>query len=357
MTGVTLERHGEALVAAKRSEQSSRLANEAGVLQRLNHPGVIEFISFSEDEPLLVTAWAGTDNLRRRSPSDLGGALHLLTAVASTLADIHEAGVTHRSLSPSHVIIANDGRPVLCGFGDAGPADDEGREADRLGLLNLVKFAIETTDGQDSAQLTTLCEWLEDPRSDPSGFARAADAITSKGVKSNKIASGNKVGPIAAVAVLAVVSIGLWGARHHDPPSTTPQAATLPSSMVAPPTTPPPTTTVEHLPTTSTSVPMQSSTPLILQHDGRRYGLGEEGDVVVVGDWNCDGHASPAILQNSTGIVAVFESWPESGGQLEPAFTVPATGVESLQSESSGDCDVIRARSPYGSRIITEEAS
>lgn len=45
--------------------------------------------------------------------------------------------------------------------------------------------------------------------------------------------------------------------------------------------------------------------------DGSRYPVGEADDQVAVGDWDCDGVATVAVVQ-SGGRVYVFDGWPES---------------------------------------------
>lgn len=45
--------------------------------------------------------------------------------------------------------------------------------------------------------------------------------------------------------------------------------------------------------------------------DGARYPVGEADDQVAVGDWDCDGIATVALVQ-SGGRVYVFDGWPES---------------------------------------------
>jgi hypothetical protein len=41
----------------------------------------------------------------------------------------------------------------------------------------------------------------------------------------------------------------------------------------------------------------------------RRYALGLPGDVLSLGDWNCDGVASPKLFRPSTGTTLYYESW------------------------------------------------
>jgi len=94
---------------------------------------------------------------------------------------------------------------------------------------------------------------------------------------------------------------------------------------------------------------------LVIKHAGRRYGLGTSADSVVIGDWNCDGLPTPALLQRSTGIVAIFNAWPESGKSRVPEYTTVESNAEILVSEATDGCDRLRARGPYGSTIITPE--
>ena len=53
-----------------------------------------------------MTRWTG-------SVADVGG---VAASVASTLADLHDAGVVHGRLDASHVLVGDGGRPRLCGW-------------------------------------------------------------------------------------------------------------------------------------------------------------------------------------------------------------------------------------------------
>lgn len=59
--------------------------------------------------------------------------------------------------------------------------------------------------------------------------------------------------------------------------------------------------------------------------DGVSYAVGEQGDQVALGDWDCDGRVTPALARPSTGEVFVFDAWPQPHRPLtaEAVATVP----------------------------------
>ncbi len=71
----------------------------------------------------------------------------------------------------------------------------------------------------------------------------------------------------------------------------------------------------------------------------RRYRFGSEGDVVAVGDWDCDGSATPAVLRPATGAVHVFDEWATDGepttatawGDVTGALTFAPSGQKTSQ--------------------------
>ncbi|WP_428119770.1 lipopolysaccharide kinase InaA family protein [Candidatus Poriferisodalis sp.] len=62
-----------------------------------------------------------------------------------------------------------------------------------------------------------------------------------------------------------------------------------------------------------------------------RWRLGTTGDLIAVGDWNCDGRSTLALVRPRSGLAAFYESWPRSARSVVPAriVTVPllATAV------------------------------
>lgn len=73
---------------------------------------------------------------------------------------------------------------------------------------------------------------------------------------------------------------------------------------------------------------------------GARWALGEPGDLVVVGDWDCDGGATAAVLRPGTGEVFVFPRWAPAGQPLTVAAVDRVRHAVGLRAERDGDgCD------------------
>ncbi len=96
---------------------------------------------------------------------------------------------------------------------------------------------------------------------------------------------------------------------------------------------------------------------VIIDHRGRRYGVGQPGDKAVVGDWNCDGTPTLALLQPSTGVIAVFAGWPAPSQRLEADYVTVVDGATDLRNDPSGGCDQLRVTHPGGTTLIETELS
>ena len=71
-----------------------------------------------------------------------------------------------------------------------------------------------------------------------------------------------------------------------------------------------------------------------------RWSLGEPGDQVVLGDWDCDGEASAALLRPGSGEVFVFAAWAEVGEDLTVEATDRVDGAVGIRSQPDGPgCD------------------
>ncbi|HET9608365.1 MAG TPA: hypothetical protein VFP06_02085, partial [Acidimicrobiales bacterium] len=71
-----------------------------------------------------------------------------------------------------------------------------------------------------------------------------------------------------------------------------------------------------------------------------RWSLGDPGDQVVLGDWDCDGEASAALLRPDPGEVFAFAAWAEAGDDLTVEATDRVDGAVGIRSQPDGPgCD------------------
>ena len=102
----------------------ARFMAEAKTLAKLNHAGLVTVLDAgtSADRPFLVMELIDGPNLAECCS---GTALHISrvvavgTQVAEGLAHAHAAGVVHRDVKPSNVMLGRDGRVWLTDFGIA----------------------------------------------------------------------------------------------------------------------------------------------------------------------------------------------------------------------------------------------
>jgi hypothetical protein len=74
----------------------------------------------------------------------------------------------------------------------------------------------------------------------------------------------------------------------------------------------------------------------VVEVAGARWAVGQAGDEMLVGDWNCDGVATVAVVRPATGEVFVFNGWADTGADLV-ATAVPS--VSDARSASARDED------------------
>ena len=89
----------------------------------------------------------------------------------------------------------------------------------------------------------------------------------------------------------------------------------------------------------------------VIQAGSARFAVGTKGDRIAVGDWDCDGTATPAIVRPSTGEVFVFTRWAGPGAAVTVART--ATVPDAVGPVApSGRCGLLVVRKQTGATVV-----
>ncbi len=103
----------------------ARFLREARVLAQLDHPGIVRYIAHGftpGGAPYLVMEWMEGETFEqrlKRAPISDDDALALCEGIAEALGYVHSAGIVHRDVKPSNVMLAAGGRIRLVDFGIA----------------------------------------------------------------------------------------------------------------------------------------------------------------------------------------------------------------------------------------------
>lgn len=150
---------------------ADRLREERRLLAGLNHPNITQLIDGGETDdgiPYLVTERVEGQTLQARVEGKklrLNEKLDVFAAILSGMAYAHQNGVVHRDLSPSNVLVRNDGVVKIIDFGIAKSMDDSDEASTRQSVTQGFT-APERLDGRLSTTLSdvfslgAILEWM-----------------------------------------------------------------------------------------------------------------------------------------------------------------------------------------------------
>ncbi len=105
------------------NDLAEQFAQEARLMAKVQHPNVVQILSFGEDQQQVYLTTAFIEGQSLRSLIDSHGklpapiAIHIAQDIARGLHAAHNQHILHRDLKPANVLIANDGQVKLTDFG------------------------------------------------------------------------------------------------------------------------------------------------------------------------------------------------------------------------------------------------
>ena len=393
---LTRDRIGDESVLRKsaRGGQRAALRREAEVLRALGGHGVVRLIELADgaDVTELVLVDTGGPSLAAAladPATDSRSALRLLADACDAVSRLHEQGWAHGDLRADHVLLTRRHHIRLCSLGDAvslGTEPDGGR-ADRVALLRIVDDWTRSagTDGSPmssrirSRVLARRTHRLpDDPDPRLLGRILRRTAATGLPVPSRErihlplpLRSGRRVRRVAVPAITIILAAGIaWFAlpsQGADPgpggsdsgggtAHTTQMSTTTTVALGAAPPAP-------ETAAASGCRAVDRSRPDVdgdgcgddvrIEHDvvvagGHRYRVGRVGDLAAIGDWDCDGTSTIAVLRPEDGTVHVFDRWALDGRPAQAATWGRVDGAASIAAPADG-CGTPRVTTTSGS--------
>lgn len=413
----TVDQRAVFIKRASSGASAARLAREAEMLAHAAGQGVVEMVEFRSDAggAALVTCFVGGGSLAElacRGRVDPEVVANVAATLCETLASAHDRGLVHGRVSAEHVLAPTSVSPVLCGWAEAAmiggatsgaTSHDRAVRDDVLGVAMLVIELLGESTGALARQLRAVARRV--PPETPSGLSAGAslsmgtmagafralaplEAVPGPGNMPATVLLGRAIhgkrtarrsGPrravsgwrgfdrstisgaplrLAGVAALLVgMVVGMVGVFHELGTSEAPASLSAGTPVGA-----------------DDCGPRMSSTRLLADVDGDgcvepirleggvaqaggvSWRIGAEGDLVVIGDWDGDGTATPGLVRSTTGEVWIFRGWARDGEQL-PAERVATQPIARARTATviehePGDHDAIEVTDAEGAHHV-----
>jgi hypothetical protein len=307
--GTTVEVRDGRPVVVRTAENAAAdaIRHEANVLRSIAGPGVPSLLEFEE------TSASARLVVRVAPPLTLSGAskttvLDALVRLAEVLARAHGAGFSHGPIHDEDVLADGDG-VLLSGWRRDADATPEGD------VLELGRF-IRKVAGDDRALRAIVARTAA---SDPPTMTAVAESLQRLATVSPPLRVPSRyVRVVVTLACVAAVALVLW----NRPSKVTTTVARQGPDVVA--------------------------KGNVIERAGRRWVIGEPGDVAAVGRWNCDGRVLPAVLRLSTQRIWIFDSWPNQQDPVRAHLARTAPHAVRLRVRPDGPCDRLDALDVQG---------
>lgn len=337
-----VEDDSEAGVVRKIAEvpnEQQRLAGEAAVLRSAAHPGIVQ-ISASD-----ANGTAGVLELRRVGGSTIGvlsplearGGARVGAALATTVADLHDIGITHGAIRPEHVLVDERARPVLCGFGSARRASGSTdlAAAKRADVAAVARLLIDVSPELRRAQVGAFLEAAAGGAQRAGWRARGIDArslarvlavaaTSPKGPRDRRTDIAHWPASRRVVSLAAVALAG--GAGLYVAFGSTSRVVNRGAGVGA---------QAVHDRAASHLCPVEDA-GCVASPDrsgvvGGAFRILGAGGATVLGRWSCTDDATPAVLDEQSGNVWVFDSWPRPNQRITARLLGTVSGASGLR--------------------------
>ncbi|MEX2658890.1 MAG: phosphotransferase [Acidimicrobiales bacterium] len=380
-TSLVLDDAGVAVVrhVAPPGPAAEALRHEAVVLHRARGLGVVELVEAVDEADggaALATRYVagGTlDDVAR----DQGerAALAVLARVAELLARLHEVGIVHGRCTADHVVGTGDDI-ALCGLSGAMLHTTRAEAtADTEGFALLVQETCSSDSDLGRRARRAVAGLATSPpatnlRAVAGDLAGMIDvrpkAPSPRGSRPDRAGSPARRAVAAAAVAVGVGLLGGLAMTGADAPDERGASVAVPSGDEVAEGAPERTTTVPPAEEATPPVqvwpePEEAAAPAVttpaaagvVEHGGIRYQVGAAGDLVVVGDWDCDGLVTPSVVRPADGSVWLFPGWAANGEVLVArSLGFASSPVAAAAAPTPEGCHVITVTTADGREIV-----